>query len=216
MGTDTPKQYLKIRGLFILEHTVSRFMQLAVIDGVVVVISKDDCYWTETKLSRYKKIMTTTGGKERYHSVLNGLRILGDVAGDRDWVLVHDAARPCVRTDDIQKLISEISDHSAGGLLGIRVRDTMKRTDPKNQIIETVSREGLWHALTPQMFRMGDLRLAIETAITENLDITDEAQAMEFAGFKPKFVSGHPDNIKITHMSDLPMAELFLEQQENH
>lgn len=216
MGIDIPKQYLKINELSILEHTVSRFIRLADINGVVVVISKDDRNWIGIDLSRHKKIMTTTGGKERYHSVLNGLRSLGNVAVDSDWALVHDAARPCVRIEDIQKLIEELSDHQAGGLLGIPVRDTMKRTDKKNEIIETVSRDGLWHALTPQMFRIGDLRQAIEKAVAENLDITDEAQAMELVGFKPKFVCGHPDNIKITNMNDLLLAELFLEQQENH
>ena len=215
MGTDTPKQYLKINGHFILEHTVSRFTRLADINGIVVVISRDDNYWTGMDLSRNKKIMKTTGGKERYHSVLNGLRSLGGIAGDRDWVLVHDAARPCVRISDIKKLIGELSGHQTGGLLGIPVRDTMKRTDADNEVIETVSRDGLWHALTPQMFRIGDLRQSIEQAIADNVEITDEAQAMELAGFKPKFVTGHPDNIKITRMSDLPLVELYLEQQEN-
>lgn len=214
METETPKQYLKINGHFILEHTISRFIQLANIEGVIVVISRDDRFWNDLELSRHKKIMTTTGGKERYHSVLNGLHRLTGAAGDRDWALVHDAARPCVRVDDIKKLIKELSGHHTGGLLGIPVRDTMKRTNTNNEILETISRNGLWHALTPQMFRVGDLRQAIEKSITENRDITDEAQAMELAGFKPKFIPGHPDNIKITHMSDLPLAELFLEQQE--
>lgn len=211
---EIPKQYLKIRDRFILEHTISRFAKLAYIEGIVVVISKNDAYWSGLDLSREEIVMTATGGEERYHSVLNGLYRLGDIAGNNDWVLVHDAARPCIRPEDITSLIEKLSDHPAGGLLGIPARDTMKRADSNDEITCTITREGLWHALTPQMFRKGMLQQAIENAIRDNIGITDEAQAMEYAGFKPKFIAGHPDNIKITHKSDLPLAELFLLQQE--
>lgn len=216
MGTEIPKQYLKIKGRSILEHTISRFIPLANIKGIVVVLSQNDAYWTDLELFRHEKIMTTIGGKERYHSVLNGLYRLNEVAGDKDWILVHDAARPCVRTEDIMTLIEVISNHPDGGLLGIPARDTMKRANMNDEIDGTISREGLWHALTPQMFRIRALQHAIEDVITNNIEITDEAQAMEYAGFKPKFIAGHPDNIKITHMNDLPLAELFILQQEHH
>lgn len=216
MGTDIPKQYLKIRGRYILEHTLSRFTGFSVIEGIVVVISKNDAYWSNLDLSGYGKLMTAVGGKERYHSVLNGLYRLDEVAGDNDWVLVHDAARPCVRLEDITKLIENLSDHPVGGLLGVPVRDTMKHADPNDEIIGTIPRTGLWHALTPQMFRKGILIKAIENSIRDNIDITDEAQAMENEGFNPKLITGHPDNIKITHKNDLPLAELFLQQQEQY
>lgn len=216
MGAEIPKQYLKIHGRFILEHTVSRFTSLARIEGIVVVISDNDMYWSGLELSGNEKVMTAIGGEQRYHSVLNGLYRLNEIAGNNDWILVHDAARPCVRVEDIAVLIEKVSDHAAGGLLGVPARDTLKRADANDEITETIPREGVWHALTPQMFRKGMLQQAIEDTIKNNINITDEAQAMEHAGFKPKFVAGHPDNIKITRMSDLPLAELFLLQQERH
>ncbi len=215
MGTEVPKQYLKIRDRYILELVISRFIEIQVIEQIVVVVSENDTYWPGLDLSTHNRVTTTTGGKERYHSVLNGLYRLNGIAAANDWVLVHDAARPCVRKEDIKLLIDKISNHPAGGLLGLPVRDTMKRVDMNNEIIETISRIGLWHALTPQMFRIGSLQNAIEKAIQDKLDITDEAQAMEYAGYNPKFIQGHPDNIKITLMSDLPLAELYLLQQEN-
>lgn len=216
MGMEIPKQYLKIRGRYILEHTITKFTRLSIIEGIVVVLSKNDAYWSSLDLSGNEKLMTAEGGKERYHSVLNGLSCLDQVAGDNDWVLIHDAARPCVRMEDITNLIKNLSDHPAGGLLGVPVRDTMKHADPNNEITRTIPREGLWHALTPQMFRKGILIQAIENSIRNNIDITDEAQAMENAGFNPKLIAGHPDNIKITHKNDLPLAELFIQQQEQY
>ena len=215
METSAPKQYLKLNNRCILEHVVSLFLDLPVIEGVVVVISKNDSYWPNLELSGHEKVTSTTGGKERYHSVLNGLRHLKGIASEIDWVLVHDAARPCVRRNDITALIEGLSNHPVGGLLGSPVRDTMKRVNTGNEIVETVSRENLWHALTPQMFRLGELQTAIEKAITNNVKITDEAEAMERAGFRPILVRGNPDNIKITHRSDMPLAELYLLQQEN-
>ena len=216
MGTEIPKQYLRIRDRCILEHVLSRFIEIPVIERIVVVVSDNDTYWPGLDLSRHKKVTSTIGGKERYHSVLNGLQSVVNTAGEQDWVLVHDAARACVRADDIRLLIESLSNHPVGGLLGLPVRDTMKQTDTHNEITGTISRDGLWHALTPQMFRLGALKKAIKDVIDKNLEITDEAQAMEIAGFKPKFIQGHPDNIKITHKNDLPLAELYLLQQENH
>ena len=216
MGTEIPKQYLKIRGRYILEYTVSRFTGVGAMQGIVVVISENDAYWHELEASRNDRVMSAIGGRERYHSVLNGLYRLRDLAGDEDWILVHDAARPCVREQDIRVLMENVKDHTVGGLLGVPARDTMKRADANEEIAETIPRQGLWHALTPQMFRKGMLQRAIEKAISERVEITDEAQAVELAGFRPKLVAGHPDNIKITRMNDLPLAELFLSQQEQH
>jgi 2-C-methyl-D-erythritol 4-phosphate cytidylyltransferase len=127
---------------------------------------------------------------------------------------VHDAARPCVRGEDLDALLAQLWDHPVGGLLGIPVADTMKRSDEQGNVIATVQREGLWRALTPQMFRYGMLVQALRTALDQGRVVTDEAAAMEIAGFTPRMVEGHADNIKITRPQDLILAELYLQQQE--
>jgi 2-C-methyl-D-erythritol 4-phosphate cytidylyltransferase len=140
---------------------------------------------------------------------------LQDKAGPDDWVMVHDAARPCLRHSDVDKLIHELTGHEVGGLLGTPVRDTMKRTNTRSEVCETVERQDLWHALTPQMFRFGLLRDALVTALDNNQLVTDESSAMEFYGKKPRMVTGHGDNIKITRPEDLALAEFYLQLSEN-
>ena len=130
-----------------------------------------------------------------------------------DWVLVHDAARPCVRPSDISKLIDTVVDHPVGGLLAMPVRDTMKRADANGQVTATVDRRDLWHAFTPQMFRLGMLRRALISAIDAGVAVTDESSAMELAGHAPVLVEGHPDNIKITRPQDLDLAAYYLAAQ---
>jgi 2-C-methyl-D-erythritol 4-phosphate cytidylyltransferase len=134
-------------------------------------------------------------------------------ATDDDWVLVHDAARPCVRAEDIEHLMNTLKGGSDGGLLGVPVADTMKRVDEELSISATVDREGLWHAYTPQMFRAGILRAALQQAIDNGQQVTDEANAMELAGFRPRMVQGARDNIKITVPSDLPLAAFYLQSR---
>jgi len=215
METDIPKQYLKIRGKTVLEHTIEKFINHPEIEGVVVVLAADDQYWHELELTPNKKIMQAEGGLERCHSVLNGLKCLSGIADQNDWVLVHDAARPCVRSEDINQLMNELKEHAVGGILALPVRDTMKRVDAKNEITGTVEREGLWHALTPQMFKIATLENALNNVMQNKKLVTDDAQAIELFGLQPKLVQGHPDNIKITHQRDLSLAELFLSQQES-
>ena len=215
MQEDVPKQYLSINHKTILEHTLERFCSHPKIEGVVVAISGNDDIWQTLGISSQPKITVVEGGVERCHSVLNGLRALSDQASSNDWVLVHDAARPCLRIEDINRLIDTLEGHDVGGLLGLPVRDTMKRADTTGAIQETVDRECLWHALTPQMFHLGALIDALENALSNNLIVTDEAQAIELYGLQPVLVEGHPDNIKITRNNDLALAELFLSQQEN-
>ena len=135
-------------------------------------------------------------------------------ADEQDWVLVHDAARPCLRRADMDRLMQDLVAHPVGGILALPVRDTMKRAGPDMDITATVDRSDLWHALTPQMFRIGMLRRALEDAVAAQRVVTDEAQAVEMAGYSPRLVAGHADNIKVTHPGDLPLAELFLSQQE--
>ena len=179
MQTEMPKQYLKINDKCILEYTLECFCTHPMITGVVVVLAADDGYWGKLTVAGHAKVMTTPGGAERFNSVLNGLRYLQQQAADDDWVLVHDAVRPCLHHDDIDRLITELGEHPVGGLLALPVRDTMKRVDDAGEVTETVDRTGLWHALTPQMFRLGILERAITQAVEEHRMITDEAQAME-------------------------------------
>ncbi|MCK5876237.1 MAG: 2-C-methyl-D-erythritol 4-phosphate cytidylyltransferase [Candidatus Marithrix sp.] len=212
MGSECPKQYLQLQGKTILQHTLERF-NLANIAGIVVCIAEHDTYWDE--LTFPMQVIRANGGKERCHSVLNGLQVLQQYAQPDDWVLVHDAARPCIRQTDIENLITKLVAHPVGGLLGLPVRDTMKRSDAKSEIVATVEREKLWHALTPQMFRLELLFNALQAVLSNNELVTDEAQAVEKQGLKPLLVTGHADNIKITHPQDLVLAELYLREQKS-
>lgn len=212
MSTNIPKQYLPLADKTVLEHTLDTLLSCRQFAGVVLVLSEGDGYW-ESIQGRYldQSLETTIGGTERCHSVLNGLKQLAGRAGEDDWVLVHDAARPCVRMSDIETLISTLSSSTDGGLLGVPVADTMKRADSEQRITATVDREGLWHAYTPQMFRVGQLRAALQHAIDNDLLVTDEASAMEHAGYQPRMVQGQRDNIKITVPADLELAAWYLQ-----
>ncbi|MGQ0658450.1 MAG: 2-C-methyl-D-erythritol 4-phosphate cytidylyltransferase [Chromatiales bacterium] len=214
MGAQLPKQYLPLRGRAILEHTVERFSRHPRISSVMVAISAEDRHWEQLSCASLSKVRRITGGAERCHSVLNALKALAGDASAGDWVLVHDAARPCLRASDIDKMIDVLSGHPIGGILAVPVRDTMKRADAGGGIMATVDRNGLWHALTPQMFHLGVLADAIEQAIVRGQLVTDEAQAMELIGHVPLLVEGHPDNIKVTQPQDLTLAELYLRHQE--
>ncbi len=216
MGAAVPKQYLRLHGKTVIEHSLTRLCAHPLIEGVVVAISADDQYWPQQRLPDPNKIHVAQGGAERCHSVLNGLQLLSGIADADDWVLVHDAARPCLHPDDITHMIEALRDHPVGGLLGVPVADTVKRTNPEGDVLQTVSRDNLWRALTPQMFRLGQLQQALQSALDEHFLVTDEASAMEHAGFIPRMVEGRADNIKITRPEDLSLAELYLAQQEKH
>ncbi|MBI5040510.1 MAG: 2-C-methyl-D-erythritol 4-phosphate cytidylyltransferase, partial [Gammaproteobacteria bacterium] len=157
--------------------------------------------------------VTASGGIERAESVLNALDMLREHAVEDDWVLVHDAARPCVRTEDLNHLVTALRDDAVGGLLAIPVRDTMKQADAEQRCNATVDRSRLWHALTPQMFRLGALRDALRSAAARGVVVTDDASAMEQAGLRPRLIEGHADNLKITRPEDLALAEFYLRQQ---
>ena len=215
MRADRPKQYLEIDGRSLIEHAISRLVANPHIEGIVVAISEEDEYWPGLNLCLEKPLWVADGGVERCHSVLNALQELTTRAGDDDWVLVHDAARPCVRPDDISNLIAQLADDTVGGLLAVPVRDTMKRVESNRRVITTEAREGLWHALTPQMFRFGKLRHALEQAIEDQALVTDESSAMELAGNEPLLVEGHADNIKVTRPEDLALATFYLQQQSS-
>jgi len=214
MSSQVPKQYLALAGKTVIEHTLARLAAHPLIAGIVVALAPSDTRWHELSLHLDKPVLLADGGAERCYSVLNALSELQKHAQPDDWVLVHDGARPCLRLTDIDKLIAGLRDHPNGGLLAVPVRDTMKRADENSDVFETVDRKGLWHALTPQMFRLGELSDALIRAIDKGWLVTDEASAMESAGYKPHLVEGAADNIKITRPEDLVVAEFYLRRQE--
>ncbi len=211
MNADRPKQYLELAGLTVIEHTLSRLLQANVFSAVAVAISEEDPYWPEFDLAKHDLIITAPGGKERADSVLSGLKSIRDQANDNDWVLVHDAARPCLTSEDIRKLIDVLKDDDVGGILALSSHDTLKHVDG-DRILNTLDRQHIWRALTPQMFRYGMLKSALEETAGDPR-VTDEASALEILGFTPKIVEGRPDNIKITRPEDLALAQFYLEQQ---
>ncbi|GAB6264105.1 2-C-methyl-D-erythritol 4-phosphate cytidylyltransferase [Photobacterium sp. 53610] len=209
MKADRPKQYLTIAGKTILEHTVDCLLQHPAIGRVVIAISDGDPYFKQLPLAHRPEVVVVPGGAERADSVFAGLAVLAD----DDWVLVHDAARPCLHQDDITRLITQARQSRDGAILAAPVRDTMKRGNGHQAIATTVDRTDLWHALTPQMFQVGRLRDAMAKALAEGAVITDEASALEYCGFAPTLVPGRADNLKVTQPEDLVLAEFYLQQR---
>ena len=217
MGSTIPKQYLTIDGAPLILHALRRLSAVSEIQKIIVVIHPRDNQWAKLQESIAEefenRIITVMGGDERYQSVLNGLTAVTEFADKDDWVLVHDAVRPCVRTSDIENLISKISLHAIGGLLGSAVDNTLKKVGADQAVIKTVDRGSYWNALTPQMFRFAQLKASIEAVVASGEQVTDEAAAMEVAGFKPIMIAGSKDNIKITVESDLLLARQILKNQ---
>lgn len=214
MGAQVPKQYLDLNGRPVIDHAIERVLLHPAIDGVYVAVSADDGWWQDTEFADHPDLVRVPGGAERCHSVLNALDALATRGDPNDWVLVHDAARPCVRRRDIDRLVRAAEGHPVGAVLGVPVRDTMKRTDADACIVATIDRSNLWHAFTPQMFRLQLLRDSLRAAIAAGVLVTDEASALEWAGHVPIMVEGRPDNIKITHPDDLALAGFYLERQD--
>jgi len=211
MQADRPKQYLQLAGQTVIEHTLARLLQSGAFQAVAVAISVEDPYWPELAVSKHPDVITAPGGKERADSVLSALKSLRGRAGEDDWVLVHDAARPCITTSDIWQLINTLKDDAVGGILALSSHDTLKRVE-EACIVASVDRKYIWRALTPQMFRYGMLRDAL-LGTEGNPAITDEASALEILGLRPKIIEGRPDNIKITRPEDLALAQFYMEQQ---
>jgi len=216
MQSDRPKQYLQLEDKLVIEHTLQRLASHPDIHGIVIAIAEHDQWWPAVSQDIACPLHVVQGGEQRSQSVLNALIELStllDVMDQDPWVLVHDAARPCLRQSDIDKMLSVLSGHDVGGILGIPVNDTVKRTDGDNVITDTIDRRNLWRASTPQMFRLALLKSALETAQDQLMPVTDEASAIEFFGLQPVMVEGHADNIKITVPQDLDLAQLFMQQQ---
>lgn len=215
MLSTCPKQYLIIDNQTIISHTIKRLLSHKRIKKVVVAIDDDDAYFAQTELIDDPNIQRVSGGKERVNSVLNGLQVVND----NEWVLVHDAARPCITHDDIDNLIEQCLSSNQGGILATPVVDTMKLAQKNNtvagtEVKETIDRSSLWHAFTPQMFKTKELKQAIEQALIEGVSITDEASAIESIGLPSLLIAGRKDNIKITQPEDLVLADFYLNQQK--
>ncbi|MBO1518117.1 2-C-methyl-D-erythritol 4-phosphate cytidylyltransferase [Oceanisphaera sp. DM8] len=206
MAADRPKQYLPLGDSTVLEHTLLGLLKHDTIGTIVVAIAEHDAWFNNLAIARHPRIITVSGGKERADSVLNALQQVAT-----EWVLVHDAARPCLHPADLAAVMVA-GQQAQGAILACRVRDTMKRGNGLGAIASSVPREELWHALTPQCFATTTLRQALTDALACGASITDEASAMEWAGFNPALVEGRADNIKITRPEDLALAQFFLKQ----
>ncbi|MEW6765698.1 MAG: 2-C-methyl-D-erythritol 4-phosphate cytidylyltransferase [Pseudomonadota bacterium] len=210
MGADRPKQYLELDGRTVLEQTLACFSHHPRFRGIVLALAIDDPWWPQLVLDARVPVHVVPGGAERAESVQNALDLLEALGDEADWVLVHDAARPCLTRADLDRLIESVEADAVGGILAVPVRDTMKRADADGRIARTEPREGLWHALTPQMFRLGLLRESLKQAMADGVAVTDEASAIEHAGLRPLLIEGRADNIKITRTEDLALAAYFL------
>ncbi|MEQ6916133.1 2-C-methyl-D-erythritol 4-phosphate cytidylyltransferase [Halomonas aquatica] len=214
MGADRPKQYLPLAGRPLLVRTLTRLHEALPGARLCLCLDPDDHHFDPAWVP-FAHWRRTPGGAERVDSVANALDGIAPDAADDDLVLVHDVARPCVTVGDLKRLVAAIADDPVGGLLATPVADTMKRDDGAGRVRATESRDGLWHALTPQGFRFGLLRRALNEALARGLRVTDEASAVEVVGLAPQLVAGRRDNLKITHPEDLALAELVLSAQES-
>lgn len=224
MNSAVPKQYLPLRhGRCILDTSISRLLSTGIFTEAVVAISPEDKWFPGTESAGNSRVHTCLGGEQRSDTVLLGLRYLlgSEMAAPEDWVMVHDAVRPCVSTEDIARLLHQVQENDEiGGILAAPVTDTLKRGEIERRIggegdvgvciAETVDRSGLWRAMTPQMFRIELLIRCLEAAKKAGIGITDEASALEIAGYRPLLVKGRADNIKITVPEDLPLASWIL------
>ena len=217
MNAAIPKQYLPVGGRLVIEHTLARICQCSSVNRVVVGIASADLEWPQLNLNYEKLTAVVEAGTERSDTVANCLRYIVGHGGEADWVLVHDAARPCIRVSDIERLLAAVIGYADGGILALPLSDTIKRGGQNTTariILETVSREGLWRAMTPQLFKAGELLSAIEQARLSGVSLTDEASAMELTAAQTMLVSCSPDNIKITLPQDIQFAEMILHGQQ--
>lgn len=208
-GAEVPKQYLELAGQPLIYHALAALCQCPRIERVWVILSPGDGWWQAYDWSALsdKLAVVFCGGASRGESVVNGLAAIADAVADDDWVLVHDAARPCLSQSMLADLFEQLADDPVGGILAVPVADTLKRADGEQRIAATESRDGLWQAQTPQMFRYRLLR----EALAGKLALTDEAGAIEAAGFRPRLVRADASNLKVTFPGDLHLAELILQ-----
>ena len=209
-ASDTPKQFLEIAGKLAIQHSIDAFDSIEEIEGIVLVMPQNQKLWQDIELTSNKPLMYTTGGSNRAQSVLHGLLILGPSVTDHSWILIHDAARVCVSQPDIKKLMKACKKQNQGGLLVKPINDTIKFSENGTHAQKTIDRSQLRAALTPQMFPFKQLLEVLET--TDVKSITDESSAFEQAGITPLMIQGRSDNIKLTHVEDLYLAEYILKK----
>lgn len=212
-GGNTPKQYLPLNGTPLIRHTLQALLADPRIARIVVVLAPDDATWNDACLpsaSADRVCVARTGGATRADSVTNGINWLKENSHvkNEDWVLVHDAARPCLHPAQLTHLIDTLIDDPVGGLLAIPVADTLKRADQDTRVEATIDRRQLWQAQTPQMFRVGQLQQALSSG--DRAVMTDEASAIERLGHRPRLVSGSLTNLKVTYPEDLALASMIL------
>ncbi len=212
-GGERPKQYASVGGVPMLVRTLEALLHWGELDTIFVVLAPDDAYYARSALDPARVVALRCGGATRLESVANGLDAMQDRVRAHDWVLVHDAARPCIGIDALSRLVSEVGEDSVGGLLALPMADTLKRADADDARVQrTEDRRGLWCAQTPQMFRYALLREAIGRA--RGTAMTDDAQAVEALGSKPRLVRGSASNLKITYADDLALAEAVIAMRE--
>lgn len=216
MRADRPKQYLSLNGRYLLDITLQRLLESPHISQIHLALHPDDRWWPSSLFADDARVTPYTGGAERADSVRLGLVALESDAADDDWVMVHDVARPCIHSADLDRLAGDLVSDSVGGLLAVPMSDTVKRNDGEGRVAETVDRSVLWRAYTPQMFRFGLLRKALNSALHSGLPITDEASAVEALGLAPRLVEGRPDNIKVTVPEDLALVDAILTYEKEN
>lgn len=215
MGAGQPKQYLALCGVPVIVRTIRAIARLNSLTGILIGLSADDHSWPQIRHELDDlpcPLLPYTGGSERADTVRLGLQEIARQAGENQWVLVHDAVRPLVRVADIEKLVSTVGGHADGGLLALPVADTLK-SESDGCAAETVDRSHLWRALTPQYFPVSRLLQALTQCRDQGVLVTDESSAMESIGARPRLVTGHADNIKLTFPSDLDLLESLLQKQ---
>jgi 2-C-methyl-D-erythritol 4-phosphate cytidylyltransferase len=215
MQTVVPKQYLPLAGRTVIEWSLQPFIADPRCRGIMVALANDDPWWSRLAIAAHLKIIITIGGGDRATSVLNGLHAFSQAGVQQgEWVMVHDAARPCVDVDDLNALLAVAAQESVGALLAAPVTETIKRSTigsaTEARVAQTVSRDHLWRAQTPQLFRLGLLRDALGYALQRGEQITDESSAIELQGLQPRLVPGRADNLKVTLPQDLELAEHIL------
>jgi 2-C-methyl-D-erythritol 4-phosphate cytidylyltransferase len=210
MGETVPKQYLKIAGRTLIEYGCDALLDSGCVSGLVIAVQADDQLMARLPMACDPRVHLVTGGAQRADSVLAGLEFLASRAGPQDWVMVHDAARPCLDSLSVQHMCRQLAQHSVGGILARPVTDTVKQAGAQNAIEATLPRETLWTAQTPQMFRFGLLLQALRSAQAAGIAVTDESMALERMGYQPLLLSGPPSNIKVTYPQDLALASWYL------
>jgi 2-C-methyl-D-erythritol 4-phosphate cytidylyltransferase len=215
MQAGVPKQYLSLLGKPVIRRTLEIFSTNARIKSIALILSPEDSFWNDADAPIAKLHLHYQGGMTRADTVLNGLEAMRDVVNEDDWILVHDAVRPGLSKATLERLLDALEDDAVGGLLAVPLADTLKRADAEQRIKATEPRENLWQAQTPQMFRYNILSRALKDGIFANAMPTDEAQAIERLGLKPKLVQGELRNFKITYPPDLVMMEAILRADDN-